>query len=170
MKITPTSSEAGISLVEMMAALFIVGLTVTFVSLSMPKGNEPLQQAQDDFVQQVKLARNLAQTTGEAYGVRVEKFRSTLLVYRRGNWIASRAIEEFSSLELSNKMSFELENQRERNDKSRIGEEDQKANLPQIWFDPTGIVTSERVFLNKGSNQVQFAVSRNGEIDVSSTR
>lgn len=166
----PTSSEAGISLVEMLAALFIIGLTATFVSLSMPRGSEPLQKASSKFVEQVKLARNLAQTTGEAYGIRVNASGSRLLVYRRGEWVQSRAVEEFSDIELADRMRFELENDRKRNEKSRIEAEAQQGRPPQIWFDPTGIVTSEPVYLHRDADQMSITVSRNGEINVSSTR
>ena len=91
MRSGPLASDAGLSLVEIMVALFIVGLTSSFVILSIPRSPTPLHEAQSLFEDQVRMAREAAMMSGSAYGVALEDHTLSPLIFRNGEWQAPPA-------------------------------------------------------------------------------
>lgn len=164
------SSEAGFSLVEVMAALFIIGLTVTFLFTSFPDEEAPVLTARKALIRQVDIARNLSRTTGEAYGLNLETQGSTLMVFRRGEWLTADAVDrEYLRVNLPAKVSLTPEGKRQSVSRSRIDQEEKKTS-PQIWFDPTGIASGEVYLLVAGTEKYRLELQRNGEFDVTSER
>lgn len=166
---TPNRSEAGLSLVEIMAALFIVGLTATFLYTSVPSGKTPIETARISLEQQLKAARKLSRTTGEAYGLRLEPNHSTLMVFRRGAWTEADHIYDLSRVDLPENLRLERLSKTANESRSRLSE-DEITDFPQIWFDPSGIAEAQPYSLKTGTGEYALMVEPSGEIDVSKRR
>lgn len=160
------SNEAGYSLIEIMVALFIVGLTTTFVVLSLPQGADPLQLARTGFQRQLEVARQVSQTSGEAVGVQVSNTASSVVVFRRGEWVPADQFGELQRFDLDWDMTFRVLDPDRRFD-NRLKSEKEKEELilkPQIWFDASGVATSEVVELSSPDRRIRFTVDRTGNL------
>ena len=169
MVVQPNRSEAGLSLIEIMAALFIVGLTATFLYASVPSGKTPVETARISLTQQLMAAEKLARTTGEPYGVRLEQNSSTLMVFRRGEWTEASHIYGLSHVDIPDPLSLEKTSKTANQSRSRLSEDDE-TDMPQMWFDPTGIAQAEPYSLMAGSDEYTLTIEPGGDIDVSKRR
>jgi len=83
--------EAGFTLVEMMAALFIAGLVAALVVLSMPEPESEAEQAAERFADALQRAAEEAVISGDAIGVRVDSRGYAFARWRGGVWVEARA-------------------------------------------------------------------------------
>lgn len=161
-------TESGFSLIEIMVALFIVGLTTSFVILSLPRGADPFETSRETFQRQLDAARDVSMTSGETFGILVRNNKSSMLVYRRGEWEPAAEFGELAVLDVAGTTSFEiLSARKEFKNTLKIDEEKDAPLKPQIWFDAAGISTAQSVRLVGKTRSYRFDIQRNGDVSVS---
>ncbi len=160
-------SDAGYSLIEIMVALFIVGLTTSFVVLSLPRGTAPIEKAKTGFERQIKLVRDISQSSGEAFGLLIEPHRASVLVFRRGEWVASDQFGENSVLKLDDELELEIREKTRRFENRLKSEEEDVTIEPQLWFDASGIATAKTIVLSSDRQSITFDIARDGAVNVS---
>lgn len=162
------SSEAGFSLTEVIVAMFIAGLTMSFVLISLPSGTEPLEKAENTLLRQIELMRDLSRTTGQPYGLDLDADKSTAIRLVGGEWVPADTLGDASvfQIELPVRMRRGTQSERQVNSPSRLMNAETQRLQPDIWFDPSGIATAEIITLNHGQKRIEIQVDREGQIRV----
>ena len=121
------SSQAGVTLVEVMMAMMIMALATTMVVMTMPQRPSPVSQEAEKLVETLDRAKRQAQVSGQTFGVRAT--RASYQVVRRsgGAWLpVAGALQK-----LPDGVSLQYV--------ERKGEaEERPEGWPQVWFDPLG--------------------------------
>lgn len=169
MKAGDLRSDAGLSLVEIMVALFIVGLASSFVVLNIPRTPTPLEEARRQVEDVLVTSARLAEIAGEPRGLKIRQDRLEVLVFRDGEW---RAPKEFNSLKdvvwgEAVRMSRPVDRREAR---SQREDEEEESLQPDIWFDPTGIAEPGYFDLHWKSDRYRFTIDRSGGLDVQSSK
>ncbi len=156
--------EAGLSLIEIMVALFIIGLTTTVVVVTLPEAADPAVKVRDDLERQVSVLKRLSRTSGEAYGLDIENNGTRALVFRKGLWEPADHLGEFGALKLEPTMTLEpVERERRQFENSRILIPEDEPLSPELWFGPSGIATGKDYYLTSKRSRVRIHVERNGD-------
>ena len=170
MRSGPLASDAGLSLVEIMVALFIVGLTSSFVILSIPRSPTPLHEAQSLFEDQVRMAREAAMMSGSAYGVALEDHTLNPLIFRNGEWQAPPASTRLLTVQLPEAVELERTDIIEPRSVAFSLDDEPEPLRPDIWFDPSGIAETAVIEMRHKGGLVRFSVQRDGGLDVIRSR
>lgn len=117
--------EAGLSLIEVMVVVFIIGLAASLVALTLPSQASAEERAAQKFLQTLKTAQDQAVITGEPIGIVISEQSYSLQVWRRGQWRDIGRDEV-----LTRRLNLSL--RQERGDK-------QLADWPSLILDPTGV-------------------------------
>lgn len=161
-------SDAGISLIEIMVALFIIGLASGFVILSIPPSPTPLEKVRREFEEAIYAARISAEIGGEARGLRIVEKQVSPLIFRHGNWQAPTGFRDGASFIVPEEVDFSLpEAPRQR---FRTTEQEDEIVRPDIWFDPSGFASEYEFRLEWKNDQYWFAIDMSGEVSVNDTR
>ncbi len=135
--------QSGLSLIEVMAALFILALASSFIIMTIP----PRDQAAG-FARKIEAAAETAairaNLTGQPSGLRIEPRQITVLTWHDGDWQPVSRGE----IRLPGAMTVSVDETR------ATGPETWPADWPQIVFDPLGHSTVAGLRVQKGS-QVQ---------------
>lgn len=153
----------GFSLIELLVVMFIIGLMIGAVSLSVNIGGEPAEQIEkeaDRLLQFSRLAEERSVLTGEPIGLVIlppgkePVWTYRWQRYRGGQWVEARAPLEAVQLPENIEISLEVEGQLVNFDRLATGferlagnqdEEDEndrdEPRLPSIVFYPGGEVT-----------------------------
>ncbi len=165
-------NEAGVSLVEIMVALFILGLTASLVVISLPTRGDDANTLAATLVAATETARERAYASGSAHGVYIREDGARVLVWRDGQWreiadqktrISGNGDTGFQSLEILGgpvPVTVDLSDRRTSTDEATA------AFRPDIWFDPSGIATQTRLKLAGERVDMTLNVARSGEIDL----
>lgn len=160
-------SDAGLSLIEIMVAMFIVGLASGFVVLSLPRTPTPLAEARLVLDGLLNDQRNAAVLGGEPRGLVIDDHEIRALVYRRGEWQRPRAFAQESVFQLPSQTELEIAGEEDPVFQTRI---DQDAAIePDIWFDPSGFATEALLELDWNGDRLWFAISEMGEVSIHET-
>lgn len=130
-------SESGISLIEVMVVVFIVGLAASLVALTLPDRASAEEKAAQVFAQTLQTAQDQAIMSGEPIGVSITDNGYTLQAWRRGQWRAVRGGDTFAR-------GIDIQRRVERN-------ETEIEDWPSLVLDPTG-VTDGAIFDLSGPN------------------
>ena len=161
-------SDAGISLIEIMVALFIIGLASGFVILSIPPSPTPLEKARREFEEALYATRISAEIGGEARGLRIVEKQVSPLIFRHGTWQAPTGLRDGASFIVPDEVDFSLpEEPRQR---FRTTEEEEVVIRPDIWFDPAGFASAYQFGLEWKNDQYWFEIDTSGEMSVNDTR
>lgn len=130
-------SESGISLIEVMVVVFIIGLAASLVALTLPDRVSAEEKAAQVFAQTLQTAQDQAIMSGEPIGVSISDDGYTVQVWRRGQWRAVRGGDTFArGIDIKRRL---------RRDETEI------EDWPSLVLDPTG-VTDGAVFDLTGPN------------------
>lgn len=162
-------SDAGISLVEIMVAMFIVGLASSFVVLNIPRTPTPLEEARRQVEDALITSARLADIGGEPRGVKLRVDRLELLVFRDGEWRAPNDFNRLKDVEWDEEVRLTVPETRRR-PRPVSDEEEEDVVQPDIWFDPTGIATAKQFDLSWKDGRYRFTIDQAGDLDVQSTR
>lgn len=146
------SLARGFSLIELLVVMFIIGLMIGAVSLSVNIGGEPEQATEkeaDRLLDFARLAEDRSVLTGEPIGLVILPPGKTPVWtyrwqrYRGGQWVEARSPLGVTELPESIEVSLEVEGQLVNFDRLAGEGEDPKEQppLPSIVFYPGGEVT-----------------------------
>lgn len=135
--------EAGVSLLEMLAALAIVAVMTTVVVVMTDFGDSPEEEAGARLVRSLDEARREALVSGEIIGFSADPDGRGYRFFRHGEdaWLERRdhpALEpvRFSDPDLS--LYLDAGGVRRRLGGDQGGETGARPIAPQVWFDPAG--------------------------------
>ena len=152
--------------------LIIIGLTATIVITSIPNTPPPGIGETQRLAARLKLAANEAILSGKVVGLRVRTDGYGFEVRERGRWrpltrddgLPSRRFpDDMSTLLRVNELVIDLEAANETPD---VG----PPPPPQLWFDPTGVVTPFTLTLDAPDGAFIIEVDPTGEINWSGGR
>ena len=122
------ASERGMTIVEVLMVVFIIGLTAGIVTLTNPQRPTEEQAGAQAFARVLREAQDQAILSGQPIGLKLSERGYALLQWRRERWVPQgRAVT--------------LPRQREIVEEEDLLVDQQiPSNWPDLVFDPTGIV------------------------------
>ncbi len=169
--------SSGFSLVELMVVLVIMGLVASAVILTLPGSGEGLPDEADRFAAALDRASQETILSGLALGVRVgpEGYEFVRLT-RRGDWAVIEGTKSLDASPWYDGTQIVIEQSayrlgadgiggRVRDQESREARA-REAGLPDIRFDPTGLVTPFRIALERDGSRYVVSGDATGTIAV----
>lgn len=147
------AGESGMTLVEVMVALFIMALASSVIVLSMPPRPAPIEVAIYRLADLAETARSAALVKGSWTGIEQKEESYRIVTFQKGDWVASSA----PAVRIEGELLFDQE--RKRGDTS-----------PILQFGPTGTAREEKLTLQIGINERRMVVSRNGDVSLDGGR
>lgn len=145
-------NEAGMTLVEVMVVLFIIGLASTVVVLTLPAQDSQARRTADDIAQTLQVAQDRAILTGNTVGLILGKAQIKTSIWRDGVWVTDR-----QTLDLPSAVDVRYLGQRD-------GE--QSTDLPTLLFDPTGVNTDIQFSIDGPSEAIELTFTAFGEVQI----
>ncbi|MEO1323661.1 MAG: GspH/FimT family pseudopilin [Pseudomonadota bacterium] len=146
---TRLSSQAGMTLVEVMAVLFIIGLTAGLVTLTLPERPTEEQASAQAFARVLREAQDQAIMAGQPVGLQLTEQGYGLVQWRQDLWRPQRG-----AVVLPRGMDISLQG------------EPRPAPLgwPTLIFDPTGIVQPMQFQLRGRGVRIDISLEETGEV------
>ncbi|MEO1662132.1 MAG: GspH/FimT family pseudopilin [Pseudomonadota bacterium] len=141
--------QAGMTLVEVMAVLFIVGLTAGIVTLTLPKNPSEEEASAQAFARVLSDAQDRAIMAGQPVGLNLTERGYMLVQWRQDFW---RPVGR--PVILPTRMGIEVQTERP----------DGPENWPEIVFDPTGIVQPAEFQLRARGVRIDISLTEAGEV------
>lgn len=141
-------SQDGYSLLEALAAVFVVALASSMVVAAIPAPVDDREQLALAFAAKLDRARDQAVVGGVYVGVRIDESGCSFFERRSGEWIAAKSARAFGSLEWPAEAIVETHFEGALPDPSRLAdltERERQAAGPTLRFDPSGSVTAATV-------------------------
>ena len=152
--VTPTPrhrSQRGMTLVEVMTVLFIVGLTAGIVTLTLPERPTDEQASAQAFATVLRDAQDQAIFAGQPVGIKLSERGYALVKWQRDGW---RPQGRPQALPRAMKLSMTTD-QTARPD-----------GWPELVFDPTGIVQPAEFQLRASGVRIDIALAESGEVSL----
>jgi len=162
-----TRSDGGFSLVEIMVALFIVGLASGFIILSIPRTPTPLEADRIQLENALRTSARIATFSGEPQGILIEDLTVQPLFFRDGVWQPPRDVGSLTAFTLSEDVRVNMPGKDE--PRFNTTEEEDPLVRPDIWFDAGGIATEKEFQLAWKASAYRFEVDRSGNVNVVQT-
>ena len=142
-------TERGMTLVEVMVVVFIIGLTSSLVILTMPERADPAERATDDFARDVRQVADRAILTGRVQGIDLTDEGYGMAQWN-GQWMTAPT-------RISNRAGpIQMR---------VIGEvEDNPLGQPELVFDPTGVNDPVQLEMKVGAKRFLLTVDANGDV------
>lgn len=141
--------QRGMTLVEVMTVLFIVGLTAGLVTLTLPQRPTEEQASAQAFATVLRDAQEQAIFAGQPVGLKLNERGYALMRWRRNGW---RPQGRATLLPRNMDISVETE--------ARA----QPENWPELVFDPTGIVQPAEFQLRARGVRIDITLEESGEV------
>ncbi len=142
-------TQKGMTLVEVMTVLFIIGLTAGIVTLTLPQRPTEEQASAQAFAMVLKDAQEQAIFAGQPLGLKLSDSGYALVQWRQDGW---RPIGRPDFLPRAMQITYETE-ERPRPD-----------GWPEIVFDPTGIVQPAEFQLRARGVRIDISLTESGEV------
>ena len=146
-------SESGLTLVEVMLVVFIVGLASSLVVMTIPRRQAPAQSVAQDFVQVLRDAQDQSILTGQPIGLQLNERDYTIVQWRRDRWRPVAPVRV-----VPRQMVIEREKLRSRTP-TKLDE-----GWPDVVFDPSGIVEPVRFVVRARAARYDIEIAEDGEV------
>ena len=141
--------QIGMTLVEVMTVLFIIGLTTSLVALTLPERPTQEQATAQAFARVLREAQETAILAGQPVGLKLEEQGYGLVRWRQNAWRPQGRL-----VRLSPRMDITL----------RADIEDRPETWPEHVFDPTGIVEPAEFEFRARGVRIDIALNEAGEV------
>ncbi|WP_182466819.1 GspH/FimT family pseudopilin [Sphingomonas gilva] len=149
MPTSPTGSDSGFTLVELMVVVAIIGMAAGAVVMSMPSGDGAVRSAAEKLAARTTVARDLAIVDGRA---------TILVVNSDGYTFAQRSGGVMRPLEQRGLRQAALpEGMR-----AMLG----NRSAGEVRFDPTGLADPATVMLTSGGTSATVRIAADGSVNV----
>lgn len=142
-------SERGMTLVEVMMVIFLIGLTSSIVVFTMPERVKPIEKAADRLTRDVRMAADRAILTGRVQGIDLLEDGYARVEWQNEDWVVLRGAgsqREDAQIRILNTGGGADEAQ------------------PELIFDPTGVNEAfDLELMNKGERLI-LTLAADGEI------
>ena len=154
---TRTQSEAGVSLIETLVAVAIIGIVATAVVLSIQPGSDPLDDEADRLLARLVFAEQDAISTGQPVGMVVGDFGAGYSFYRYVDqrWWQVRDVDALGSHQLEDGFRLRIDDAILASSAAQTGEA--RAVIPALWFDPAGMTEPFRLRLEDADTVLELA-------------
>jgi len=147
------TSQAGMTLVEALMAVFIMGLASALIVLTLPTRESNLEMEAKRLTEVVDTARTRALVSGQWTGIELGKTGYQQVTYRDGRWAGSYR----RTHELARGVTLDLTDPPKRSSKL--------IKIPPVFqFGPTGASVSKPLILKSASGEVTVSLTPNGDI------
>ena len=153
---SPSHNEAGVSLIETLVAVSIIGIVATAVVLSIQPGSDPLDDEADRLLARLIFAEQDAISTGQPVGVVLEDFGAGYSFHRYVDqrwWpvrdnpaLAVHRLESGFRLIADEALLADLS----------AADGDDPAIIPAFWFDPAGMTEPFRLRLEDSQTVLEL--------------
>ena len=148
------TTEAGMTLTEVLVAVFIVALAAGMVTMTLRPRADPLVEAATRLEQDVSAALNLALVTGIPQGLMVTDNGYQRVSWTNRTWVpAPRGTVSFSR-----DVAFDARRT------SSLISPDKDTPQPDIVLDTTGTAQSEPLKLVRGREAIELNIAPNGDV------
>lgn len=141
--------ESGMTLVEVMTVLFIIGLTAGLVTLTLPQRPTEEQASAQAFARVLTEAQEQAVFAGQPIGLQLTERGYSLVQWRQDGWRPTRVVER-----LPRRLNLTVTSE--------------QAPRPDIWpdlvFDPTGIIEPTAFELQGRGTRIEIELTETGEV------
>lgn len=141
--------ERGMTLVEVMTVLFIIGLTAGLVTLTLPQRPTEEQASAQAFARVLSEAQEQAIFAGQPIGLQLTERGYSLVQWRQDGWRPTKLAERLPS-----RLSVDVTSE--------------QSPRPDIWpdlvFDPTGIVEPTAFELRGRGTRIEIELLETGEV------
>lgn len=146
----PTADrQAGMSIIEVLMVVFIIGLTAGIVTLTIPQRPTEEQASAQAFAQVLRDAQDRAILSGQPTGIRLSETGYAFVQWRRERWNPQGRPEVLP---------------RRLNIVRRTEQVDAPESWPDIIFDPTGIVEPAEFELRGRGARFDITLQETGEV------
>lgn len=142
-------AQKGMTLVEVMTVLFIIGLTAGIVTLTLPQRPTEEQASAQAFATVLRNAQDQAIFAGQPLGLQLTDRGYTLVQWRQDGWRPQGRPE---LLPRAMEISVETE------------ERARPESWPELVFDPTGIVQPAEFQLRARGVRIDISLLETGEV------
>ncbi len=146
------ASERGLTIVEVLMVVFIIGLTAGIVTLTIPQRPTEEQAGAQAFARVLREAQDQAILSGQPIGLTLGERGYALVQWRRERWVPHG-----SPVALPRQL--EIVEQEEQSNT-----ETQPQNWPDLVFDPTGIVEMAEFQLRGRGIRIDVSINEAGEV------
>lgn len=169
---TTGRTEAGVTLVELLVVLLIIGLSVSFVVFSVPRGQSDLAKATALVEREIAGLRDSAVSNVAIFGLTIEDRRLDRFLAGEGQWQLAQQTELPGRVS-ANVQSEEAWSLPEHEEEINLGgvfeereREAEEAFRPGIVFSPEGGVTPFSVTLRDRGDSITIRVGPFGRMQV----
>lgn len=148
-----SSSQSGMTLMEVLLVIFIMGLVSGVAVATLPERKSPQQKAVRDLGQSIRAIQDQSILTGDVLALRAAKGQVSLLRWDGYEW--QPAEREF--IDLPQAVDVRLS----RADERRTRNEDEPRMLV---FDPLGVIEPVDVTISAGSFERTLRITQDGEV------
>jgi type II secretion system protein H len=145
-----STSEAGMSLTEVLVAVFIMALAAGMVTMTMRPREDPLITAARRVDHDIRSAQDLALVSGAPQGLIIDETG-----YQRATWqnLAWTAVPG-TAVAFTHNVAF----------RTNVSRSPTKPLPPEIILDTTGIAQGETLFLTRGRQTIEMEISPDGTV------
>ncbi|WP_412545276.1 GspH/FimT family pseudopilin [Maricaulis sp. MIT060901] len=149
-------NEAGVSLIETLVAVAIIGIVATAVVLSIQPGSDPLDEEADRLLARLVFAEQDAISTGQPVGVVIEGFGAGYSFHRYVDqrWWPVRDVDALGAHILET--GFRLRVDEAILAAAIVGEGEERPVIPAFWFDPAGMTEPFRLRLEDAGTVLEL--------------
>lgn len=145
------SSQTGMTIIEVLMVVFIVGLTAGIVTLTIPQRPTVEQASAQAFATVLRDAQDHAILSGQPTGIKLTETGYTFVQWRRDQWQIQGRPETLP---------------RRLNIIRRTEGEPVSENWPDIVFDPSGIIETAEFELRGRGTRINIALNPTGEVSL----
>lgn len=146
------NSERGMTIVEVLMVVFIIGLTAGIVTLTIPQRPTEEQAGAQAFARVLREAQDQAILSGQPIGLRLTESGYALVQWRRDRWMPrGQAVALPRQLEIVDQ-------------EEQVIEPNRPSNWPDLVFDPTGIVEMADFQLRGRGIRIDVTINETGEV------
>jgi general secretion pathway protein H len=162
----PGRTERGLTLVELLVVLLIIGMTTGLTVLALPRSDSDLAAIAQRLERDIAALRDDAVAQGRFYGITAEPGRIRRVTARDGEWqvLDEQRLPPGFAVELRAEEGWQLPEHRDTllfTPPQEETEED-SVKLPPIRFAPDGSVTPFSVTLRQGRAQAILRIGADG--------
>jgi prepilin-type N-terminal cleavage/methylation domain-containing protein len=148
------TTDAGMTLTEVLVAVFIMALAAGMVTMTLRPRADPLVEAASRLEQDVGAALDLALVTGIPQGLMVTDNGYQRVSWTNRNWVSAPG----GAVSFSRNVAFDARR------KLSLISPDTDVPQPDIVLDTTGTVQSEPLKLVRGRETIDLDIAPNGDV------
>lgn len=152
----PFFSQRGMTLIEIMVVVFIIGLSAGVVVMTLPPPKSGAAQAAERFSSTLTLAQERAIMTGFPVGLHFTETGYTVLSWTQGRWRPDRrptVLDRGLEIDIRSELAWPTGQQ-------------PPEDWPHIVFDPTGVNSALDFRIRGRAERIDIVVTETGEVQL----